>query len=96
MSLLECLSSASVETSAIPCQELPAEFAIGDRVASDWLDENNERGIDFGEIRGMRYLSGKGWEYFVCWTHATSGAYPFYPYYDGEATSADELVLMCA
>ena len=67
MSVLECLSSASVETSAFPRRDLLGkslplpEFAIGDLVAEDWEAED-ARGVhhsatDFGEILGVRWVS---------------------------------------
>lgn len=93
MSLLECLSSASVETSAIPCQELPAEFAIGDRVASDCLDaKSGEMITEFGEIVDRRYLLS--WVYFVNWTHSTCQADDCYPDCDGEPVGANFLRLV--
>jgi len=101
MSVLECLSSASVETSAFPLQQLP-EFAIGDRVASDCLDGiSGEMITEFGEIVERRYLSERlstypagSWIYFVNWLSSTCPADDCYPDYDGEPVGASYLRLV--
>ena len=94
MSLLECLSSASVETSAIPCQELPAEFVIGDRVASDCLDARSGNMVtEFGEIVERQFRQNS-WIYFVNWLSSTSPTDDCYPDYDGEPVPANFLRLV--
>ena len=83
------------------------EFAIGDLIASDWIDEEDEDapdpGTDFGEILGMRWPSewetksawdAKTWVYFVKWTRSTIGNSSCYPCYSEEPSRACDLRLV--
>lgn len=81
------------------------KFQIGDSIASDWEDNEDEDapdlGTDFGEILGMRWLperescyDAKTWVYFVRWTHSTIGASSAYPCYDGEPSRECDLRLV--
>jgi hypothetical protein len=82
-------SPSEVQPKPLITKDYPLpEFSIGDLVASDWEnydedDENEETPIlvtDFGEILGMRWvpepdsfgLTTNGWVYFVRWTRTTS------------------------
>lgn len=80
------------------------EFAIGDLVASDWLDEFDEEATDFGEVVGLCYLpeckssfrdrnclSTNRWAYYIYWMHSTCGCDSSYPCFDGEPVSVEEL-----
>ncbi|MEG4857753.1 hypothetical protein QUB75_09000 [Microcoleus sp. K1-B6] len=80
-------------------------FNIGDLIASDWVDDDDEdapdSATDFSEILGMRWLpesesglAANTWVYFVRWTHTTSGLDYLYPCYDGEPTMASGLRLV--
>lgn len=80
-------------------------FNIGDLIASDWVNDDDEEApdsaTDFGEILGMRRVleaesgfSANTWVYFVRWTHSTIGAYSFYPCYDGEPSRECDLRLV--
>jgi hypothetical protein len=77
------------------------EFKIGDLVAEDWLDEDDEKATDFGQVLGMRYLpeghscfAANTWVYYVYWTHSTCDSYNCYPCYDGEASRGCDLRLV--
>lgn len=77
------------------------QFKIGDLVAEDWLDEDDENATDFGEVLGIRWLpeghssfAANTWVYYIYWTHSTTGSTYCYPCYDGEATEADRLRLV--
>lgn len=79
----------------------PPEFAIGDLVATDWIDDENpdkpEPATDFGEVLGMRWVSendvgvstyplpANSWVYYVNWTRSTIGCESCFPCYDGES-----------
>jgi hypothetical protein len=81
------------------------EFALGDLVAMDWEDDQEDLGFgtDFGEIVGMRWvgdekqwnstnpLPANSWVYFVCWTHTSSSHSSGYPCFDEDPYSACEL-----
>jgi hypothetical protein len=79
------------------------EFSIGDLVASDWEQDDDDdaplSGTDFGQILGMRWvpepdafsLVTNSWVYYVRWTHSTSGDFDCYPCYEGEPTEAEDL-----
>jgi hypothetical protein len=89
---------------ATPSSKLPKpEFAIGDLVAQDWIDEFDKDSVDFGEVLGLRYLPpsegycsypGNNWLYYIRWTRTTCGLDYLYPCYDGEPTMASELRLV--
>ncbi|MEG3960131.1 hypothetical protein [Microcoleus sp. herbarium2] len=82
-------------------------FAIGDLIAMDWADDDEEdnlgAGTEFGEIVGMRWigkdkqylatnpLPANSWVYFVCWTGNTDGDSYCYPCYDEDPYPACEL-----
>lgn len=94
----------SAESSAPKKYPLP-KFSVGDLIASDWEDNEDEDapdlGTDFGEILGMRWLpecescyDAKTWVYFVRWTHSTIGASSAYPCYDGEPSRECDLRLV--
>lgn len=77
------------------------QFKIGDLVAEDWLDEDDESFTDFGEVLGVRWLperqssfAANTWVYYVYWTHSTTGSTYCYPCYDGEPTEATQLRLV--
>ena len=77
------------------------QFKIGDLVAEDWLDEDDEGATDFGEVLGVRWLPeghssspANTWVYYVYWTHSTTGSTYCYPCYDGEPTEANQLRLV--
>ena len=89
------------QASALPLSKYPSpEFAIGDLVASDWINDENpdtpNPATDFGEVLGMRWISendvglstyplpGKTWVYYINWTHSTIGCESCFPCYDGE------------
>lgn len=85
--------------------ETQPKFKIGDLVASDWVDDDDDEapdsGTDFGEILGMRWVPEREsgckpntWLYFVNWTQTTiSGSLLSYPIYDGEPTRECDLRL---
>ena len=94
MSLLECLSSASVETSALP----RPQFAIGDRVAEDWESDDargvHHAGTDFGEIVGVRWMpDDRDWGYFVHWLSSTDETYDC-EHYEAEPINESNLRLV--
>jgi hypothetical protein len=76
----------------LPLNKYPLpEFAIGDKVAFDWDDDEDDddlgSGTEVGEIVGLRWvpetkqylatnpLPANSWVYFVCWTHSTVTGY---------------------
>ena len=93
-------------TSPLNGYPLP-EFAIGDLVALDWADDDDNddlgSGTDFGKIVGLRWvgedkqylatspLPANSWVYFVCWTHNSTGDTYCYPCYDEDPYPACEL-----
>jgi hypothetical protein len=83
------------------------EFNIGDLVATDWLDENDEDETDFGEVIGLCYIPNHGnylrdrkgllvntWAYYIYWTHSTCGSEISFPCFDGEPIALEELRLV--
>lgn len=83
----------------LPGYPLP-EFAIGDLVAQDWIDEFDKEAVDCGRVLGLRYLPqghsifpSNSWLYYIYWTHTTCGLQHHYPCYDGEPTRAEDLRL---
>jgi hypothetical protein len=88
------------EILAAPTKVQP-KFKIGDLVAEDWLDEDDEVVTDFGQVLGMsyfkdaqRYFEADTWIYYVNWTHSTSDAGFAYPTYDQEPTRESDLRLV--
>ena len=88
------------EVLAIPTKTQP-KFKIGDLVAEDWPDENDEVATDFGQVLGMSYFiegqrgfDADTWIYYVNWTHSTCGADFAYPTYDQEPTRECDLRLI--
>lgn len=84
----------------IPTETQP-RFKLGDWVAEDWLDEDDEIATEFGQVLGMAYFkeSQRGfeantWIYYVNWTHSTSDADFAYPTYDQEPTRECDLRLV--
>jgi hypothetical protein len=92
----------------LPLNKYPLpEFALGDLVAMDWADYDEEdnlgAGTEFGEIVGMcwigedkQYLAtsplpANSWVYFVCWTGNTDGDSYCYPCYDEDPFPVSEL-----
>jgi hypothetical protein len=79
------------------------KFKIGDLVAEDWLDEDNEVATEFGQVLGMAYFQkaqscfeADSWVYYVNWTHSTCEADFAYPTYDQEASRESDLRLVSA
>ncbi|MEG4534670.1 hypothetical protein [Microcoleus sp. D2_18a_D3] len=95
-----------IQSATLPLNGYPLpKFNIGDLIASDWVDDEDEdapdSATDFGEILGMRWLpevesglAANTWVYFVRWTHSTIGAYSCYPCYDGEPSRECDLRLV--
>jgi hypothetical protein len=110
MSVLECLSSASGETSAFPRLELLGkslslpEFAIGDLVSEDWEAEDAEGveyfATDFGEVLGLRWVSeAESWLPQNTWIYFVRWTHSTsdlfsYPTYDGEPNMGCDLKLI--
>jgi hypothetical protein len=83
--------------------KVQAKFKIGDLVAEDWLDENDEVATEFGQVLGMAYFQkaqscfeADTWVYYVNWTGSTSGADFSYPTYDQEPSRESDLRLVSA
>ncbi|CAA9374210.1 hypothetical protein AVDCRST_MAG94-4398 [uncultured Leptolyngbya sp.] len=81
--------------------EVQPKFKIGDLVAEDWLDEDDEVATEFGQVLGMSYFKeaqscfeANSWVYYVNWTHSTSGADFSYPTYDQEPSRESDLRLV--
>ena len=100
------VATAAAKRSAPKSYPSP-KFQVGDLIASDWEDDEDEDAPDsatnFGEILGMRWLpqresglDAKTWVYYVNWTHSTIGASSCYPCYDGEPTRECDLRLVKA
>ena len=97
------------KTSLVPyfgSRPLP-KFNIGDLVASDWIDDEDEDATDFGEVVGLCYIprhenflrDRKGllensWAYYIYWTRSTHGPDISFPCFDGEPIAPDELRLV--
>jgi hypothetical protein len=99
---LLCFLPRPQAAAATPSRLPRPEFAIGDLVAQDWIDEA-DKSTDFGEVLGIRYVPpvgeyssypGDSWLYYIRWTSTTSGLDYLYPCYDGEPTMASELRLV--
>lgn len=88
------------EVLAAPTEVQP-KFKIGDLVAEDWVNENNEVETEFGQVLGMAYFKtaqscfpANSWVYYVNWTHSTCGAEFSYPTYDQEPSRESDLRLV--
>jgi len=84
----------------IPTKVQP-KFQIGDLVAEDWLDEDDEIATEFGQVLGMAYFQkaqscfkADTWVYYVNWMSSTSGADFSYPTYDQEPSRESDLRLV--
>ncbi len=85
---------------AIPAKVQP-KFKIGDLVAEDWVNDDDETETEFGQVLGMAYFKkaqscfeADTWIYYVNWTHSTSGADFSYPTYDQEPSRESDLRLV--
>jgi hypothetical protein len=82
--------------------EVQPKFKIGDLVAEDWFDEDDQIKTEFGQVLGMsyfkeaqkNYFEANSWVYYVNWTHGTSDADFAYPTYDQEPTRESDLRLV--
>jgi hypothetical protein len=81
--------------------EVQPKFKIGDLVAEDWPNENDEVETDFGQVLGMAYFEtaqscfeANSWVYYVNWTSSTSRAGFTYPTYDQEPSRESDLRLV--
>ena len=81
--------------------EVQPKFKIGDLVAEDWLNENDEVDTEFGQVLGMAYFKkaqscfeANTWVYYVNWTSSTSDAGFAYPTYDQEPSRECDLRLV--
>jgi hypothetical protein len=90
------------EVLAIPTETQP-KFKIGDLVAEDWVNDNDELHTEFGQVLGMAYFKkaqscfeANTWVYYVNWTSSTSDADFAYPTYDQEASKESDLRLLSA
>jgi hypothetical protein len=81
--------------------EVQPKFKIGDLVAEDWVNEDDEVDTEFGQILGMAYFKtaqscfeANTWVYYVNWTSSTSEADFAYPTYDQEPSRESDLRLV--
>jgi hypothetical protein len=81
--------------------EMQPKFKIGDLVAEDWVNENDEIDTEFGQVLGMAYFKtaqscfpANSWIYYVNWTHSTCEADFAYPTYDQEPSRESDLRLI--
>lgn len=88
------------EVLAIPTEVQP-KFKIGDLVAEDWVNDDDEVDTEFGQVLGMAYFKkaqscfeANTWVYYVNWTHSTSDADFAYPTYDQEPSKESDLRLV--
>ena len=88
------------EVLAIPTEVQP-KFKIGDLVAEDWVNDDDEVDTEFGQVLGMAYFKkaqscfeANTWVYYVNWTHSTSDADFAYPTYDQEPSRESDLRLV--
>jgi hypothetical protein len=98
----EVQSKPQSETLVTPTEVQP-KFKIGDLVAEDWLNENDETETDFGQVLGMAYFKtaqscfkANTWVYYVNWLSSTSDADFAYPTYDQEPSRESDLRLLSA
>ena len=90
------------EVLVIPTEVQP-NFKIGDLVAEDWVNDDDEVETEFGQVLGMAYFKkaqscfeANSWVYYVNWTHSTSDADFAYPTYDQEPSRESDLRLVSA
>lgn len=81
--------------------EVQPKFKIGDLVAEDWVDDDDEVNTEFGQVLGMAYFKkaqscfeANTWVYYVNWTSSTSDADFAYPTYDQEPSRECDLRLV--
>jgi hypothetical protein len=82
--------------------EVQPKFKIGDLVAEDWVNDDDEVDTEFGQVLGMayfkeaqrNYFEANSWVYYVNWTHSTCGAEFSYPTYDQEPSRESDLRLV--
>jgi hypothetical protein len=81
--------------------EVQPKFKIGDLVAEDWVNDDDETDTEFGQVLGMAYFKkaqscfeANSWVYYVNWTHSTSDADFAYPTYDQEPSRESDLRLV--
>jgi len=78
------------------------KFKIGDLVAEDWVNDDDEVHTEFGQVLGMtyfkeaqrEYFEANSWVYYVNWLSSTSDADFAYPTYDQEPTRECDLKLV--
>jgi hypothetical protein len=90
------------ETLVTPTEVQP-KFKIGDLVAEDWVNDDDEVNTEFGQVLGMAYFKkaqscfeANSWVYYVNWTSSTSEADFAYPTYDQEPSRESDLRLLSA
>jgi hypothetical protein len=83
--------------------EVQPKFKIGDLVAEDWVNDDDEVNTEFGQVLGVAYFQkaqscfeANTWVYYVNWTHSTSDADFAYPTYDQEPSKECDLRLVGA
>jgi hypothetical protein len=83
--------------------EVQPQFKIGDLVAEDWVNDDDEVNTEFGQVLGMAYFKtaqscfeANSWVYYVNWTSSTSDADFAYPTYDQEPSRESDLRLVSA
>jgi hypothetical protein len=83
--------------------EVQPKFKIGDLVAEDWVNDDDEVNTEFGQVLGMAYFKktqscfeANSWVYYVNWTSSTSEADFAYPTYDQEPSRESDLRLLSA
>jgi hypothetical protein len=88
------------EVLAISTETQP-KFKIGDLVAEDWVNDDDEVDTEFGQVLGLTYFKkaqscfeANTWVYYVNWTHSTSDADFVYPTYDQEPSRESDLRLV--
>lgn len=81
--------------------EVQPKFQMGDLVAEDWVNDDDEVNTEFGQVLGMAYFKkaqscfeANSWVYYVNWTHSTSDADFAYPTYDQEPSRESDLRLV--
>jgi hypothetical protein len=81
--------------------EVQPKFKIGDLVAEDWVNDDDQVETEFGQVLGMAYFKkaqscfkANSWVYYVNWTSSTSDADFAYPTYDQEPSRESDLRLV--
>ena len=81
--------------------EVQPKFKIGDLVAEDWVNDEDQTESEFGQVLGMAYFKkaqscfeANSWVYYVNWTSSTSDADFAYPTYDQEPSRESDLRLV--